>query len=305
VPRPRLQDVADLAGVSLATASRVLNGSSRQPGPELVDRVRGAAAELGYVVNAQAQALARSRSGLLGLVVHDISDPYFSSIAAGAQAAAREHGRLVLLASTGRDPVAEREAVAAFAAHRVDAVVVAGTRWTPEDDAALAAALAAGAGAGGGAARARAAPAPRPRGGAPGPPRAPAATPHSLELTRPYVKQPWNGARSRACSVLRLLVLVGLFGFDDRLRGRDRDVLRHRSGLDRVADADGQQAVGGGVIADLRHMAPGKHEIFKDIVLKGALEGLGMGNFSDVLSEQDADAIHAYVIARANEDYAP
>lgn len=147
--RARLQDVADRAGVSLATASRVLNGSARQPGAELVARVRAAAAELGYVVNAQAQALARSRSGLLGLVVQDISDPYFSSIAAGAQDAARASGHLVLLASTGRDPEAEREAVAAFAAQRVDAVVVAGTRWTPDDDAALAAQLDAFAAAGG------------------------------------------------------------------------------------------------------------------------------------------------------------
>jgi len=149
VARARLQDVADRAGVSLATASRVLNGSARQPGAELVARVRAAAAELGYVVNAQAQALARSRSGLLGLVVQDISDPYFSSIAAGAQDAARASGHLVLLASTGRDPEAEREAVAAFAAQRVDAVVVAGTRWTPDDDAALAAQLDAFAAAGG------------------------------------------------------------------------------------------------------------------------------------------------------------
>jgi LacI family transcriptional regulator len=141
VARARLQDVADRAGVSLATASRVLNGSARQPGADLVARVKAAAAELGYVVNAQAQALARARSGLLGLVVQDISDPYFSSIAAGAQDAARASGRLVLLASTGRDPEAEREAVAAFAAHRVDAVVVAGTRWTPDEDAALAAEL--------------------------------------------------------------------------------------------------------------------------------------------------------------------
>ncbi|WP_278236383.1 LacI family DNA-binding transcriptional regulator [Isoptericola sp. AK164] len=141
--RARLQDVADRAGVSLATASRVLNGSARQPGPELVSRVRAAAAELGYVVNAQAQALARSRTGLLGLVVQDISDPYFSSIAAGAQAAAREHGRMVLLASTDRDPSAEHDAVAAFAAHRVDAVVVVGTRWSAEEDAPVAAELAA------------------------------------------------------------------------------------------------------------------------------------------------------------------
>ncbi|WP_418274973.1 LacI family DNA-binding transcriptional regulator [Isoptericola jiangsuensis] len=139
--RARLQDVADRAGVSLATASRVLNGSARQPGAALVTKVRAAAADLGYVVNAQAQALARSRTGLLGLVVQDISDPYFSSIAAGAQAAAREHGRMVLLASTDRQPDVERDAVAAFAAHRVDAIVVAGTRWSVEEDAPVAAEL--------------------------------------------------------------------------------------------------------------------------------------------------------------------
>jgi len=142
VARARLQDVADRAEVSLATASRVLNGSARQPGAALVERVRAAAADLGYVVNAQAQALARSRTGLLGLVVQDISDPYFSTIAGGAQSAAREHGRMVLLASTERDPAAERDAVAAFAAHRVDAVVVAGTRWSAAEDAPVAEELA-------------------------------------------------------------------------------------------------------------------------------------------------------------------
>lgn len=147
--RPRLQDVAARAGVSLATASRVLNGSSRTPAPALVERVRAAAAELGYVVNAQAQALAKARTGLLGLVVQDISDPYFSSIAAGAQAQARPHGLQLLLASTDRDPAAEREAVDAFAAHRADAIVVVGTRWTGDDDAALAEALGRYAAAGG------------------------------------------------------------------------------------------------------------------------------------------------------------
>ncbi|WP_130416898.1 LacI family DNA-binding transcriptional regulator [Xylanimonas ulmi] len=135
--RPRLQDVAGRAGVSLATASRVLNGSSRQPGAELVERVRTAAHELGYVVNAQAQALARSRTGLLGLVVQDISDPYFSSIAAGAQSVAREQGLHLLLASTDRDPEAERDAVSAFAAHRADGIVVVGSRWGGKHDAAL------------------------------------------------------------------------------------------------------------------------------------------------------------------------
>ena len=69
------------------------------------------------------------------------------------------------------------------------------------------------------------------------------------------------------------------------------------------AQCHGQQAVGGGVIADLRHLTAQKHQLFNDIVLKGIFVGMGMGNFSDVLSQDDADAIHAYVIARANEDY--
>lgn len=137
----RLQDVAQRAGVSLATASRILNGSTRQPRADLAEKVRAAADELGYVVNAQAQALARARTGLLGLVVQDVSDPYFSSIVAGAQQVARAEGRQVLLASTDRDPAAEVAAVASFATHRADAVIVAGTRWTADEDDALAAEL--------------------------------------------------------------------------------------------------------------------------------------------------------------------
>ena len=123
-----LQDVAMRAGVSQATASRVLNGSSRIPGEGVADRVRAAARELGYVPNAQAQALARASTGLLGLIVHDIADPYFSSIARGVQAAARTARKQVLLASTERDYDIERESVSTFIAHRADAIVLAGSR---------------------------------------------------------------------------------------------------------------------------------------------------------------------------------
>lgn len=122
-----LQQVADLAGVSLATASRVLNGSSRTPRPDVVHRVRTAARTLGYVANAQAQALARSSTGLVGLVVHDIADPYFSSIAAGVQAAARHSSRQMLLATTNWDPGNEYEAISAFMAYRTDAIILAGS----------------------------------------------------------------------------------------------------------------------------------------------------------------------------------
>jgi LacI family transcriptional regulator len=123
-----LSDVARRAGVSQATASRVLNGSSRVPGEEVAGRVRSAAAELGYVPHAQAQALARRVSGLLGLVVHDIADPYFSTIAHGVQRAARRRGLQTLLASTERERGAEREAVEAFIAHRTDGLILVGSR---------------------------------------------------------------------------------------------------------------------------------------------------------------------------------
>jgi len=62
-------------------------------------------------------------------------------------------------------------------------------------------------------------------------------------------------------------------------------------------------ARGGGVIKDLRHMDTETHQNFKTIVLQGAREALGMGNFSDVLSDSDADAIHDYLIYRANQDW--
>ncbi len=130
-----LSDVARRAGVSLATASRVVNGSERIPAAAIADRVRAAAAELGYVANAQAQALARSATRLVGLVVHDIADPYFSTIARGVQRWAGQQGQQVLLASSDHDPAAELDAVTAFMSYRTDAIVLAGSRLRTPDPA--------------------------------------------------------------------------------------------------------------------------------------------------------------------------
>jgi LacI family transcriptional regulator len=113
----------------------VLNGSARKPGPDIADRVRQAADSLGYIPNAQAQGLAKSSSGLIGLIVHDIADPYFAAIARGVQEAAREQGRMVLLATTAGAPGDEKEAVAAFAARRADSIVIAGSRSSRTKDA--------------------------------------------------------------------------------------------------------------------------------------------------------------------------
>jgi LacI family transcriptional regulator, galactose operon repressor len=122
-----LQDVADLAGVSLTTASRVLSDGRRRVGSQLADRVNQAAAELGYTANLQARAVATGQSNMVGVVVHDIADPYFSSIAAGLIEVAHPRQLLVCLSSTpGED--GEREYVSLMRAQRARAVIIIGSR---------------------------------------------------------------------------------------------------------------------------------------------------------------------------------
>jgi len=126
--RVTLQDVADHAGVSLATASRVLNDGPRRVAPLLADRVRTAVAELGYTANLQARAVATGQSTMVGVVVHDIADPYFSSIAAGLIEVADARQLLVCMSSTPAAEAAEREYVALMRAQRARAVILIGSR---------------------------------------------------------------------------------------------------------------------------------------------------------------------------------
>jgi LacI family transcriptional regulator len=125
-----LQDVADRAGVSLTTASRVVNDGSRRVGRPLADRVQRAVADLGYTANLQARAVATGQSTMIGVALRDISDPYFSSIAAGLiEVAEAEAGRLlVCMTSTAAHEEAEREYVALMRAQRARAVVLVGSR---------------------------------------------------------------------------------------------------------------------------------------------------------------------------------
>ena len=142
MPAVRLSDVAQDAGVSLATASRVLNGSTRVPGKAVAEKVKASAEKLGYVANAQAQALARSRSGLIGLVVHDIADPYFSTIAREVQQQVFASQSQVLLTQTDRELDTEIRALRSLLAQQVDALVLVGShRYGTESDAAIGALL--------------------------------------------------------------------------------------------------------------------------------------------------------------------
>lgn len=128
---PTLQQVAEAAGVSLATASRVLHGSGgRRVAAPLAQRVTDAANRLRYIAHAPAQSLARSRSTMVGLLVHDIADPYFAAIATGAMRVARDHDLMVLVANTFRDPLLEADYLARLRAQRARAVLLAGSAFT-------------------------------------------------------------------------------------------------------------------------------------------------------------------------------
>ena len=123
-----LQDVAREAGVSLATASRSLNGSSRKVNEEYRARVLAAAARLRYSPNLSAQAVAKGRSSVVALVVADITDPYFSSIAAGVVRAAESQGLIVTIVMTERRPERELELVTALRQQRPQVLILASSR---------------------------------------------------------------------------------------------------------------------------------------------------------------------------------
>jgi len=123
-----LAEVALLASVSVSTASRVLNGGNRRPREELRRRVTAAAERLRYSPNAAAQATARGRTNVVGLIVHDISDPYFSSIASGVMRAADEFGAVTTIADTRQDPGREARLIAALHRQRARAIIIAGSR---------------------------------------------------------------------------------------------------------------------------------------------------------------------------------
>ena len=129
---PTLQDVAREAGVSVATASRAINGSTRRVRDDLRVRVLEAAARLDYHPNVHAQAVARGRTSVIGLLVHDVADPYFSGIASGAIAEAERRGLLVTLASTQRSPERELAHLVALRGQRAQGVIVAGSRFDDE-----------------------------------------------------------------------------------------------------------------------------------------------------------------------------
>jgi LacI family transcriptional regulator len=109
VRKPTMRDVAEVAGVSLKTVSRVVN---MEPGVDdhTAARVEGAIARLAYRRNEVARNLRKGISlALIGLVIEDLANPFYATVARTIEDVARRHGYAVVMASSGEDPERERE----------------------------------------------------------------------------------------------------------------------------------------------------------------------------------------------------
>src|SRR5438046_9927809 len=121
---PGIVDVARKAGVSITTVSRTFNPVTEYPVASATrQRVLAAAAALRYSPSALARALVTRRSGIVGVLVGDMVDPYFAEIARGVEDAARRAGYLVVVCNTDREPATERRYVAPLSDYRLDALI--------------------------------------------------------------------------------------------------------------------------------------------------------------------------------------
>lgn len=122
-----LTDVARLAGVSVATASRVLNGSSHPVSADVRRRVSEAAARLGYTPSAAAQSLKSKKSKIVGVIVGDIVDPYFAEMTTGIETVASASGYVTVVANGNRDPEQELRQFQALREHRAAGIIFCGS----------------------------------------------------------------------------------------------------------------------------------------------------------------------------------
>jgi len=128
--RTTITDVARAAGVSPATISRVLNDSKRVS-PDVASRVLAAVEELGYRPNPAAQVLLRGASHTIGVVVPDLSNPYFAEVLKAVTDTAASQQHRTLVADTNEDPGQEMD-LALELARWVDGLVLCSPRMTSQ-----------------------------------------------------------------------------------------------------------------------------------------------------------------------------
>ncbi len=118
-----IRDVARIAGVSVATVSRVLNNSALVSA-ETRESVMRAVSQTGYRPNANAQALATQVSDTIGVVVMDVSDPFFGALVKAVDVVAQQHNKYVLIGNSYHQEEKERHAIEVLIRQRCNALIV-------------------------------------------------------------------------------------------------------------------------------------------------------------------------------------
>lgn len=122
--KPTLKDVAEAAGVSPMTASRVVGGGAGVS-PEMAKKVQRAVKQLGYSRNEAARLMRPGqRSGLLGVIITNIDNPYYAQVLLGIEAAAQRAGRLIITGISHNDPRLEEELVRDLMARQIEGLIV-------------------------------------------------------------------------------------------------------------------------------------------------------------------------------------
>lgn len=119
-----IRDVAERAGVSVATVSHVINGT-RKVAPETAERVRQAMEELDYHPNAVARSLRTRKTQVIGVVVSDITNPFFATLVRGAEDAALEAGYSIVVCNSDETVEKENRYVQVLRRRRVDGMLLA------------------------------------------------------------------------------------------------------------------------------------------------------------------------------------
>ena len=124
--RPTILDVAARAGVSKSTVSLVLQ-NSKQVKEETREAVRAAMAEIGYVYNRAAAQMRSQSAGLVGLVINDLRNPFFTEFATVLQMTLAAKGYATVIANSDEDPELQSRLVGSMIEHGVSALVVSPT----------------------------------------------------------------------------------------------------------------------------------------------------------------------------------
>ena len=121
--RPTIIDVARHAGVSKSTVSLVLQNSPTVK-DETREKVRASMAEIGYVYNRAAANLRSATPGLVGLVINNLRNPFFTEFATSLQMALSEQGYAVVVANTDEDTGVQSQVIGAMIEHGVAAIII-------------------------------------------------------------------------------------------------------------------------------------------------------------------------------------